>query len=493
MKPSKYQEAVYDHFEARQKNGAVVSVAGSGKTYTAIESLSRVPPLYNVLLAAFNKDIRIDFQAKIQAKGLRHVTPSTFNAFGWGICTKNCRGVVLDENKTQRTLEFVTWNPQTDAERKRMWSHMRTIERLVSLFKSRGFMTADEADANLDEIYEYHGITEPPPRDILLHTFSRSANNTKIMDYDDQKYMPIKFGWAIPRFDTVVIDEFQDTCEIELRLMRAAAEGGIMYAFGDPDQTIYSFKGVTPDNFERFKVDMQADELPLSICYRCPKSVVREAQKVVPRIEPWDEAPEGSVDWESTEDFLRSVREGDFVLCRTTAPLIRRNIQLLEMGKQAKVRGRDIGDKLQILIDVVSKWEKRMPIKEFVTRLLEYKTEQSEKLAAIRNEAGISSLHDRVDSTVALAKDCYEVYDLERRIREVFCDDKAKHGGVDMMTGHKSKGLQAPRVHILRPDLLPHPMAKKPWMQEEEERLRYVMVTRSQDQLRYVRKEENER
>jgi hypothetical protein len=42
--------------------------------------------------------------------------------------------------------------------------------------------------------------------------------------------------------------------------------------------------------------DWNAVKMPLSINYRCSKAVVRNAQIMVPEIEAWDQAPEGSVD-----------------------------------------------------------------------------------------------------------------------------------------------------------------------------------------------------
>ena len=55
------------------------------------------------------------------------------------------------------------------------------------------------------------------------------------------------------------------------------------------------------------------------------------------------------------------------------------------------------------------------------------------------------------------------------------------------MTAHKSKGLEAERVHILRPDLMPHANAKLDWELTQEDNLQYVAITRTKDLLAYVR------
>ena len=63
-----------------------------------------------------------------------------------------------------------------------------------------------------------------------------------------------------------------------------------------------------------------AVELPLSICYRCPKNVVLEAKKLVPHIEYADSAADGTVDRVKKDVFVSRVQDTDWVLCRTTAP-----------------------------------------------------------------------------------------------------------------------------------------------------------------------------
>jgi superfamily I DNA/RNA helicase len=48
---------------------------------------------------------------------------------------------------------------------------------------------------------------------------------------------------------------------------------------------------------------------------------------------------------------------------------------------------------------------------------------------------------------------------------------------------HRAKGLEAKVVRIIRPELLPHPMARLPWQKEQEMNLKYVAETRSLEVL----------
>jgi superfamily I DNA/RNA helicase len=283
------------------------------------------------------------------------------------------------------------------------------------------------------------------------------------------------------------MDEFQDTCPVELELMTRAVARGQICAIGDPDQAIYSFKGTTPKVFDIYKDRWDAKELPLSICYRCPKAIIRAAQKFVPRIEwaPW--AEEGVLDTIQDKDFYGLVKEGDFVLCRTTDELVAKCIGLIKMGRKGKVRGRDFGDGLKSLILKVDGGQD-MPIKMFIEALIGYRMYRVNQLMSLRKEGEILSFEDRCNTIEALCTDCSRASDIFKQADKVFSDEA--HDGVDFMSIHKSKGLQARNVFLLRPDLLPHPRAKeRQWMLEEERRLHYVALTRSKFGFWYVRPE----
>jgi len=55
------------------------------------------------------------------------------------------------------------------------------------------------------------------------------------------------------------------------------------------------------------------------------------------------------------------------------------------------------------------------------------------------------------------------------------------------MTCHKSKGLQNPNVYVLNPEQLePTWNSKKQWQKDEQNRLKYVTITRAQENLFWV-------
>jgi DNA helicase-2/ATP-dependent DNA helicase PcrA len=121
------------------------------------------------------------------------------------------------------------------------------------------------------------------------------------------------------RYDTVLLDEYQDTDPAQRRLLTAVFAGGIaVTAVGDSDQTIYEWRGASLENFSSFpqhfpRQDGRPTEtLPLSVNRRSDRAILdlaNEIQTLLPRLEgseplkPGPDADNGSViaGWFSTD------------------------------------------------------------------------------------------------------------------------------------------------------------------------------------------------
>ncbi len=113
------------------------------------------------------------------------------------------------------------------------------------------------------------------------------------------------------RYDTVLLDEYQDTDRAQRRLLtRVFASTPSVTAVGDTDQTIYEWRGASLENFEAFPEDfptpagLPAPTLPLSINRRSDRLIIDLANVVrdhLPHIgearplQPRADASEGDV------------------------------------------------------------------------------------------------------------------------------------------------------------------------------------------------------
>ena len=85
------------------------------------------------------------------------------------------------------------------------------------------------------------------------------------------------------RFSYYLIDEFQDTSmrQLELLFLLCDKNRNIMVV-GDDDQSIYAFRGATPEVFRCFKKKFpETDTIQLKINYRCRDEIIRLSEGVI--------------------------------------------------------------------------------------------------------------------------------------------------------------------------------------------------------------------
>lgn len=95
----------------------------------------------------------------------------------------------------------------------------------------------------------------------------------------------------------LLVDEFQDVNPAQYALVRllAGPSGEGLFVIGDPNQSIYAFRGATPDVFDRLRADYpEARIMNLETNYRCCPAVSRaSAALIVAGGSPW-RAPESA-------------------------------------------------------------------------------------------------------------------------------------------------------------------------------------------------------
>ena len=83
-------------------------------------------------------------------------------------------------------------------------------------------------------------------------------------------------------FKYILVDEFQDCDLMQISILKLLNEGNSLFAVGDEDQCIYSFRGAEPECIVNFSNHFQKGEkLYLSINYRCPKSVIEISNNLI--------------------------------------------------------------------------------------------------------------------------------------------------------------------------------------------------------------------
>ena len=130
----------------------------------------------------------------------------------------------------------------------------------------------------------------------LVERYHELKRSRDAMDFADQVALAARIATTVPqvgaaeraRFRAVLLDEFQDTSEAQLQLLRslfvAAGSPVPVTAVGDPHQSIYGWRGASSTTLHRFREDFVDPEpplvLPLSTSWRNDTAILEVANLV---------------------------------------------------------------------------------------------------------------------------------------------------------------------------------------------------------------------
>lgn len=487
--PNRYQAAIYDFVENGEGNGQVNACAGTGKTTMLEGSARRIPRNQDIVYAAFNRHIKDEAEAKFA--DFQNVTVRTAHSLGYGSLYQGL-GKRPNANQAWKKPREIAeeWLDKhhpgmKKAEKREAISNLSKLQDLARLN-----LVNPEDENEVLELLERYDLPLNGYHDGLAWCINRGvemAQESGRIDYADMIFLPVHLEFPLKKTDWLLIDEAQDLSKAQRRmLMMMLRDDSRALAVGDVHQAIYGFAGADAESFSALGHELDATQLDLNICYRCPKSHIELAQGIVPQIEAFDGAPEGILEHYPYQAFDQNIQIGDVVLCRVTAPLIRECIKLIGKQIPAKVKGRDIGRQITSIVDQVAELP-GYTYREFIAFLQVWHNKKIDYLVQKdASEAAFESLSDKV----LCVEICYDAFNatnewaLKKSIENLFDDER---GAVYFSTVHRAKGLEADRVHIIEPHKLPLVWQEQlPWQYTQEKNLEYVAYTRSKSELYIV-------
>ena len=475
---SKYQTALFDFVTDGTGNAVVSAVAGSGKTFTITKALDLIPANESVLFLAFNKHIVEELKGKLAKLNKSNVEVMTLHSYGSKVLWMNTKSH-LDADKAWRVCDalYPSWNVNEEIAN----GYVGRVKRLVELAK----LSLANSVEDLYDIAEKHGIEIYNGEvENALQVKQITDSNTRSHDFNDMIYLPIRHNMRCKQYDWVFIDECQDlsVCQQEL-MKRSIKPNGRFIAVGDPHQCIYGFAGADVDSFRKLAAVPNTVTLPLSLTYRCSKAVVAKAQTLVPHIEALEDAVEGVVRYDGK---IAEFKSGDMILSRVNRPLITLCIQLLAQHTKAYVKGKDIGINLINMLKKTKRSDYESAMKHLykdrglmINKLVRKGISQEDA----ENSPAINHYNEKMDALDALSSGLSKVSEVIARIEKIFSDES---DGICLSTVHKAKGLEANKVFIVEPAMMPAPFAKKAWELVQEDNIAYVAYTRARQELVFV-------
>ncbi len=484
---SAYQLAIFDAVATTENNLVIEAVAGSGKTTTAVQALNYAVRYPRAAYVAFNRTIAQDFASKLPDS----VHASTYHSLGLKSIIAVRGKVKVEESKDFMIFKRLT-DLMPDGARVLIEEYRGEVLRLASLVKNTLAEPTFDGVLNLSDNYNIDTGTDETSDFVIstaLKVFQESAADESCVNFDDMIWWCATGRVNPMAFDIVVTDEMQDTNAARLEmLMRMLREGGRSIAVGDRRQAIYGWAGAHESAMDAFKEATNARELPLEITYRCPASHVREAQKIVPQIKARPNAPEGLIEDISGRDFEKTVQDGDLVLCRMNAPLVRPAFRMLAAGQKAVIVGRDVASGIISTVNrMATKADNTTSATIMLNEFSDYVAKQTERLERQGKFSKADFLRDQFETTKAIADGCYTVEDVTRKIDGIFSDNKSS--GVRYSTIHRAKGTEEKNVFIIAPETLPLPRMMEKGTEQEvraEWNVKYVGITRAKETMRFV-------
>lgn len=103
------------------------------------------------------------------------------------------------------------------------------------------------------------------------------------LDFDDLLTEALKLDTAGRKgFRYLLVDEFQDINDVQYKLVRTWSREGKLFVIGDPDQSIYGFRGASGHCFERLTGDLPDTQvIRLVENYRSTPEILRAAVPVI--------------------------------------------------------------------------------------------------------------------------------------------------------------------------------------------------------------------
>ena len=125
----------------------------------------------------------------------------------------------------------------------------------------------------------------------IYQRYEESKFRQLSLDFDDlllqtnfilENYPSIRMRWQ-DRYDHILVDEFQDTNDIEYHMIRLLSKPDTChYVVGDPDQTIYTWRGANQEIILNFQKDfLDAETIILNRNYRSTSTILDSANRLI--------------------------------------------------------------------------------------------------------------------------------------------------------------------------------------------------------------------
>ena len=283
-----FTEAQKRAIESKARAVLVVAGPGSGKTTVLTERLVYLlkngAEAKSCLLLSFTRASSKEMALRFAKRGIAGNSPhfSTIHALCLSLL-REVRGI--EREGLVNLYEKMDWLSAYFLEkgiaREEVEELLLNYGNQISYFKSiteeeRMHFLREEKNEDFLPLFQYYEKMRKLRgkldfEDLLIEVLLELQKNTRIAD-----------SWK-SRFSYILVDEFQDLSLIQYAILKALSEkGASLFVVGDEDQSIYGFRGASPDILFRFAGDFpDCERIFLADNFRSKEEIVLLSKRLI--------------------------------------------------------------------------------------------------------------------------------------------------------------------------------------------------------------------
>ena len=269
----------------------VTAGAGSGKTRLLTHRIAHlikdlnVPP-FNILAITFTNKAANEMRSRLESMldGIDGIWIFTFHAACVRILRRYIDRIGFDKNFT------IYGEAETKAVIKRICKENELNDDMVKRILSEisNAKNKNISPENYESIYKFSQDSEDIAKAYAQYQAALKANNA--LDYDDLLLQTLYLlnncaearEYFQDKFRYIHIDEFQDTNVVQYDIAKIlAGKHGNIFAVGDEDQCIYTWRGADIKNIFAFQNDFNCRLYKLEQNYRSTSNILEVANKII--------------------------------------------------------------------------------------------------------------------------------------------------------------------------------------------------------------------
>ena len=283
-----FTEAQKRAIESKARAVLVVAGPGSGKTTVLTERLVYLlkngAEAKSCLLLSFTRASSKEMALRFAKRGIAGNSPhfSTIHALCLSLL-REVRGI--EREGLVNLYEKMDWLSAYFLEkgiaREEVEELLLNYGNQISYFKSiteeeRMYFLREEKNEDFLPLFQYYEKMRKLRgkldfEDLLIEVLLELQKNTRIAE-----------SWK-SRFSYILVDEFQDLSLIQYAILKALSEkGASLFVVGDEDQSIYGFRGASPDILFRFAGDFpDCERIFLADNFRSKEEIVLLSKRLI--------------------------------------------------------------------------------------------------------------------------------------------------------------------------------------------------------------------